>query len=246
MALTNAELKARWPSGRQVIADIRSKTDTIILSFSTGKDSLAAWLLLREHFPNIIPVYKYSVPNLGFVERSLAYYERFFGTRIYRYPHPSFYRRLINLTFQAPENCAIIEAAQLPLFSHEDLMERVRQDRKLPPDTPVAVGTRACDSPQRRMAFARQGPVNEKRLSFYPVWDLNKADVVELIRKAGVLLPAEYRIFGRSMDGIDFRFLYGIRQHWPEDYQRILDFFPLASLELFRYECAMKAKGATP
>ena len=77
--------------------------DTAILAFSTGKDSIAAWLQMRRYFKRIVPYYCYSVPNLGFVERSLAYYEDFFGTHIYRLPHRSLYRCLRGLVFQPPE-----------------------------------------------------------------------------------------------------------------------------------------------
>jgi 3'-phosphoadenosine 5'-phosphosulfate sulfotransferase (PAPS reductase)/FAD synthetase len=244
--MTNDELRRLWPNGREVAEAMRGRSDACILSFSCGKDSLAAWLVLREVFEpeKITPVYKYLVPGLAFVERSLAYYEDFFGCRIRRYPHPSFYRWLVRLVYQAPQNCALIEAARLPEFSHEHLMERVREDCGLAADTWVAVGTRACDSPTRRMAFARHGPTNETRQSFMPVWDWSKSDVVGAIRKAGVKLPADYRVFGRSFDGIDFRFLYGIKKHWPADYARILEFFPLAELVIKRHEYAQEAEGA--
>jgi hypothetical protein len=43
----------------------------------------------------------------------------------------------------------------------------------------------------------------------------------------------EYEWFGRSFDGIDWRFLAPIKQHAPDDYARILDWFPLADLEVF-------------
>ena len=33
---------------------------------------------------------------------------------------------------------------------------------------------------------------------------------------------------------IDYRFLKPIHDNYPQDYERILDFFPLAGLELFR------------
>ena len=31
------------------LAEVRAETDTVMLSFSRGKDSLAAWCVLREH-----------------------------------------------------------------------------------------------------------------------------------------------------------------------------------------------------
>ena len=80
-----------------------------VLAFSAGKDSIAAWLALRELGIEVRPVYKFLVPGLAFVERSLAYYESHFGVPIARVPHPSLFRWLRILTFQAPEHCRILE-----------------------------------------------------------------------------------------------------------------------------------------
>ena len=238
---TTAELRQRWPHGTALFDEVRrlNGDGSIFLSFSAGKDSIVSWLVLREHFPHITPIYKYLIPGLEFVEESLAYYESFFGTRIIRVPHPSLYRMLRNFVFQPPgTHCRAIIGARLENFDHEGLLQAVAEDLGLDPVPFVAVGTRAADSPQRRMAFARSGPINQTRRSFYPVWDMSKAELVDLLRRSGVRLPAEYRVFGRSFDGIDFRFLHGIRQHWPADYARILEFFPLAELELKRHEYA--------
>jgi len=64
---------------------MRERSDTVILSFSNGKDSIAAWLVLRKYFPKIIPFYLYLIPDLEFVESGLTYYEDFFQTKILRY-----------------------------------------------------------------------------------------------------------------------------------------------------------------
>lgn len=243
--LTTEALRQRWPHGQELLDHVRELAagGPLFLSFSAGKDSLATWLVLRDHF-EIIPVYKYLVPGLEFVEESLAYYERWFGCRIHRVPHPSLYRWLNQLVFQPPERWKLIRKANLPDFTHEDLMRALAEDMGLDPQPWVCVGTRAVDSPARRMAFARTGPVNAARRSIYPVWDMDKATLVNLIRTAGVKLPAEYRVFGRSFDGLDFRFLYGIRQHWPRDYARILEWFPLCELELKRHEYAQAQAAA--
>src|SRR5688500_4971874 len=74
-----------------------------LLAFSTGKDSIGAYIQLRRHFTDIIPFYLYLVPDLEFVEESLTYYESIMGRRILRLPHPSLYRWLNNLVFQAPQ-----------------------------------------------------------------------------------------------------------------------------------------------
>ena len=119
---------------------------TAILSFSTGKDSIAAWLQMSKYFDRIYPVYLYLVPGLSFVEKSLEYYQDFFKTRIIQLPHPSLYRMLNSFTFQAPENCAVIEEMGLPEFEYLDIYQIIREDYNLPAATPAASGVRARDS----------------------------------------------------------------------------------------------------
>ena len=233
-------------SGPDTIAALKERTDTVMLSFSAGKDSIAAWLALRDHF-QIVPVFMYLVPGLSFVDEALAYYEEVFGTHIIRMPNPRLYDMLGEMVFQPPENCAVIEELGLPEFrySNDDLFELVREDWKLPKETWVAVGVRAADSPNRRASINKYGSSREKRKPpiAYPIWDMNKAELIHLIRTAGVKLPVDYKLFARSFDGIDLRFVYPIAKHYPEDYKRILEFFPLADLELFRYECHLRHVG---
>jgi 3'-phosphoadenosine 5'-phosphosulfate sulfotransferase (PAPS reductase)/FAD synthetase len=227
-------------SGEKVIQTIQARTDTIILSFSCGKDSIAAWLELRKRkyaFKRIIPVYMWLVPELEFVEESLAYYEQFFHTRIYRIPHPSFYRWLNNFTFQAPERCHIIEEINFPQPNYDDLVGWLAEDLGYKEKPWMATGVRAADSPTRRAAITRYGAINERRRTFFPVWDWNKARLIEEINAAGVKLPVDYRLFGRSFDGIDRRFMEPLQEHYPSDYRRILQFFPLADIDIFRRKC---------
>jgi len=108
------------------------------------------------------------------------------------------------------------------------------------PDAWVAVGTRAADSPIRLANIRRYGSANPKRRSFLPVYDWKIARLCEIIKAAGLKLPVDYRLFGRSFDGIDFRFLKPIKDNFPKDYQRILAWFPLAELEIKRREFAAR------
>ena len=88
----------------------------------------------------------------------------------------------------------------------------------------------------RRSAVNQYGPINWKRNTFWPVWDMYKDELISLIEASQVRLPIDYKLFGRSFDGIDYRFTKPIRDNLPEDYQRILDWFPLAHLDIYRYE----------
>jgi hypothetical protein len=208
----------------------------VILSFSCGKDALGAYLQLRRHFADIHLLYLYLVPGLSFVEEALAYYERQFGRRICRLPHPSLYRMLNEGLYQTPDRYEVIRNLGLPDFDYDDCYRVYREDHGLPDAVFAASGVRAADSPDRRTAIARHGPINLKRRTFFPVYDWNKARLLDEIKASGSKLSPEYRLFGRSFDGIDYRFIKPIREHSAADYERIKQFFPLIDVELYRYE----------
>jgi 3'-phosphoadenosine 5'-phosphosulfate sulfotransferase (PAPS reductase)/FAD synthetase len=206
--------------------------DTVLLAFSGGKDAISAWLAVRDHF-RVVPYFMYLVPGLEFIEESLSYYERVLGTRIIRVPHPSLFRCLNNLVFQPPERRALIARARLDNLDYKDIQDLLRADHGIP-RAYVATGVRAADSPLRRLAVMRHGVINDKKKQFWPVHDWRIADVWREIGAAGIKLPVDYEMFGRSFDGLDYRFLKPIKDRFPRDYARILEWFPLADLEIFR------------
>lgn len=219
----------------EIRADLAAEGRPVLLAFSCGKDAIATWLALQDSGIEVIPYYLYYLPGLAFIEASLDRFEREFGASIARYPHPSIYRMLNNLVFQPPERCAIIEAAKLPTPTYEQMLTLVREDLGLPADTWVADGVRAADSIVRRASIIRHGPSKRRSGKVSAIWDWRKAEVLGRIHDAGIDLPVDYEWFGRSFDGIDRRFLEPLSIHAPEDYRRVLDWFPLAELELMRY-----------
>lgn len=225
------------PTGEEVIARIRAEQGPrTMLGFSRGKDALAAWIAMRPHFDDIVPYHLYLVPGLSFVEESLDYYERKFGRRIISLPHPTLYRWLTNFQFQSPSNARVIAAAGLPKFGYADIYKLVRQIEGLPDGTLAATGVRAADSPDRRVSLMSHGPISWNAEQYYPIWDWNKERLMGEIEKSGIGLPADYDLFGRSFDGLDLRFVYPLKQKRPDDYRRILEWFPLVEMEVWRYE----------
>jgi len=228
------------PPSEQVREQLAVEGRPVLVAFSGGKDAIAAELALADAGVETILVYLYYIPGrrpgrtLAFVEEGLTDLEQSLGKIVHRYPNPSLYRWLNNLVFQPPERCAIIEAAAFPDVTHDEMWELIRKDLGLPADTWVADGVRAADSIARRTSLVRSGLLKPKHHKVSPIGDWLKAEVLERIAAAGIALPVDYEWFGRSFDGIDHRFLAPIREHAPADYQRILDWFPLAELELVR------------
>lgn len=231
--------KLEYTNSAELCERMAAECDTAILAFSTGKDSIAAWLQLRKYFKRIIPYYCYLVPGLQFVEDSLKYYEDFFGCHIYRLPHKGLFVWLNALVWQPPYRAPIITMNVLPdidEYNDDVIGDIIRGAEGLPESAYIATGIRMADSPFRRISIKSHGAINHNTKHFYPVYDWVKEDLIREIDEAGVKLPVDYRMFGRTFDGTDYRFLKPMKEWFPDDYERLLEWYPYAELEIARRE----------
>lgn len=205
-----------------------------LIAFSRGKDALAAYLVAREHGLELCAFHMHLVPGLEFVAENLDYYRRALGIEIVDIPHPSLARMLDAAVFQPFHRLQDLDRAPKEL-SYPEVYSVMRRHYGLPDGALTASGVRACDSIIRRISFQKGGHVRLKSQTFYPVWNYNKAATMDVIARSGIQLAVDYELFGRSFDGIDYRFLAPLAKHRPADYRRILEWFPLAEMELFRH-----------
>lgn len=232
-----------WPRGNDLFKKIADVSPTILLSFSLGKDSIGAWIALKESglFERIVPFYGYLVPGLRFIDESIAYYEDVFQTKIHKYPSPSFYRMLKSGSMMPLWNARFMREIDLNTnWDYDDLAEMICEDLELDEDTYVATGIRAIDNMTRLASMKKNGPVSTNLLKFHPIWDWNKNMLMTRIHRAEINLPADYLAFGRSYDGLDRRFIGPIKSLWPDDYRRIKEFFPLIDTVLWRERYARR------
>ena len=178
----------------------------------------------------------YTVPNLEFVEKSLRYYEDWFGCHIIRMPHPALYRMWNNFTDQAPENLRIIEEAMLPHFTDWHTCDLIRQTDPALKNAYQANGVRSADSIVRRQSMIKHGQVNHKDMKYFPVFDYKKEDMIRELEAAKIALPIDYEWFGRSFDGIDYRYTSVLKEKAPEDFERIKQAFPMIELDILRMQ----------
>lgn len=230
------------PSGAEVCRIVRKETGgKTMLAFSGGKDSVAAYLAIRDKFDEVIPIHFYRIPGLEFVEENLAYYEKhlFGGRHIIRLPHPALYRWLNNLVYVPPHHAPVIDAANLEIYQYTDLHDLVRMQYGLP-DAFCATGVRAADSPMRRISIMQHSPILRASRQYFPVWDWKRADLLAAFKKEGIKLSTDYHAFGRSFDGIDARFMIPLRDTFPRDFAKVLEWFPFVEADIFRHERMQK------
>lgn len=225
-------------SGTRTIQKVARDYSQSILAFSTGKNAVAAYLAIRDSFTEIYPYYLYLVPELEFVEEQLVLYERQFDFKITRLPHPALYQMLRAHVFQPPANVAVIDKAKLEDFDFTDIRRMMCRKFNLPHNTPVANGTRVEHSSKQRLSMQRHGSIVKSQCQYYPVWDWKKGDLLRCFKQHNIRLGSDYRVFGCSFDSLDLRFLLPVKELYPEDYRKILEYFPLCDLEIYRWECA--------
>jgi len=218
----------------QRIRDI--SCDKVVLAFSTGKDAISCWLQLRRYF-DVVPFYRYIVPDLEFVEESLTYYEKRLGAKIHRYPSVSFLSMLWNAQFQTPRRALLI-LRELELFSdvgYDDIVDDIHYLEGCP-NAWSASGIRQGDSLARWVNIEKYGPWRPNSLEFFPAYDWNLDRMDREISGAGLKLPIDYRIWNRSFDSPRARFLVGLKKHFPRDYRKILDWYPMLEADVYRRE----------
>ncbi len=227
------------PSDQQpeIIRELQGGSNTVLLAFS-GKDSLAAWLYLKDHNFDVIPYWCYTVRGLSYDEQMLTYYENYFKTKIIRYPHFNMYLYLGNYEFQPPERVWVIDALGLAdqEYDYRGIEEDLIAKLKLPPTTYTAQGLRSADNQQRARMVQQNGSIGVKRRYWWCVWDWNLDDCIKRIKAEGLMLPALYSIIGSTGDVWDYRVLKEIKTHYPKDFEKIKQVYPLIELEFFRYE----------
>lgn len=208
-----------------------------LLAFSAGKDSIAAYLQMKKYFNEIVLYYLYLIPGLEFVEKALIYYEKKFDVKILRLPNPRFYEMLNAGVFMPKGRRYTMANLRLPVFSNEDIQTGIKEDYfNSNYDLYTGIGIRENDNLVRRMCIKKTGAVNEKKKTFYPVYDWSNEKLRSEIEKAGISLSDDYRVWGCSFDGLHNKFLKGLKENYPADYEKCKYYFPLLDTELLRYK----------
>ena len=64
--------------------------------------------------------------------------------------------------------------------------------------------------------------------------------LMDEIERSGVSLPPDYTFLPRSFDGFSYLYLIPLKERYPRDYERVLEWFPLARAELLRFEISQR------
>lgn len=250
MPITLEGVGSHWDSSQTIRRKYADSGEPVILSFSRGKDSIAAWLALLDDGvqpSQIHPIYYDTAPGMRFIREDLDYWEEQFEQHITVLPSPALYGMLFSFVYQPPTRTGYIEALIAAVGkppTYQELEQLYRQGKNLPDSTPVLTGVRASDSIARSTYIKRSGPYSAEKKRMATIWDWTQTECYERIADAGLRLPIDYEWFkrngrknsGRSFDGVAYQFTRGLKENAPDDYAVLKEWFPLIDLDHFRHE----------
>ena len=199
-------------------------TDDVIVAYSGGKDSVITLDLCSKYFRTVHAFFMYQVPNLSFQESVLSWAEKRYGIEIYRIPHfevSDFYR---GGTYCKPD-------LAVPTVKIADIYAHVRGAFNC---HWIAAGERAKDSIIRNAMIKKSGSIDIKRGRFFPLAYWSKAHVIKYIDTNQLKISPEARLLGHSFRSLEHKDLALVRQHYPQDYEKIKKAFPEVEVSFAR------------
>lgn len=201
-------------------------TDSVIVGFSGGKDSIVTLDLCFKYFKNVVPFFMYLVPDLEFQEKTLRWYENKYDTEIIRIPHFECSNFLKYGSFTLADwNVDIVGINDTYAYLREKTGYHW-----------IAAGERCADSIVRNAMIKKSGSIDYKRGRFYPLAYWKKNEVLQYIKQKKLYLSSEQKKIGFSFRSLAGEELAVIKEHYPADFQKIKAVYPFCEAGIKRYE----------
>ena len=214
----------------------------VTIGFSTGKDSLVGIDLLKKAGIEFIPIYFYIVPDLQFIENTIKRYEVLFDMKVVRLPHPVLYDYINHQDWQPLDRTMTIGQFNLGKITFRLLTNMYLQSKKIKGFDYDCNCMKMADSLNRRLLLRNKPDIDSKTKTIYLTKYFSTGQCFAYLKENNIPLSDDYRIFGRSFDGLSYHFLMGVKKYYPEDYERIKEYWPLIDAEIMRYEIVKKQK----
>ena len=216
---------------KKLITEFAKKTDSVIVYFSCGKDSIVLLDLCHKYFKNLSVWFFYLVKDLSFQENYLQFVERKYNIKINRIPHFQLSSMIKNYVYRPVDNCS----KKIQVIKPNDIDLYIRQQAGF---EYITSGEKGYDSIPRRAMLKKCHGIDEKRKRMFPLTVWNDKAIWEYIKKNKLPIPADYRLFGHSFGRLWVEELTAIKNNYPNDYSKILEVFPYAESAIKRAEFA--------
>lgn len=215
-------------SANAVIAHIAQQTNKCLLFCSLGKDSLVLLDLIYPHFKHIVCVFMYFVKDLEHIDMYIRYIcKRYPNILFVQIPH-------WNLTYILRGGLYCVPNPDVKLLKLADIIKAMRLTYKI---DFCFLGMKKADSMNRRLmlnAYAQN--FYENKGLVYPLAEWTQRDILAYMRQHHLPQPVRYSKNASNGCGFNIDCFLWLRQHFPQDLQKIYDAFPLSQRILYEYD----------
>jgi len=186
-------------------------TDSVLVGFSGGKDSVVTLDLCMKYFKNVVPYFMYLVKGLEFQEKTIRYYENKYDVEMLRVPHFMLSDFLRYGSFRMPD-------LDVPIIKTVDLYNYMRNETGI---YWICAGERISDSIVRRAMIKNSGTIDSKRGRIYPVAQWNKSNIMSYLKINKLPLSLENKTLGFSFRSLMGEDMIKIKECFPDDFEKI-------------------------
>lgn len=200
----------------------------VLVSYSGGKDSLITLDMTVKHYgpAKVEAFFMYLVPDMDYSRAICQYAEDRFGVRVHQTQH-------WNVTDMLRDGIFCQERPDCPKIKVRDVEEamRVKTGKYW-----IGLGYRKQESLERRGMLVKDWPggIGRKRGGFTPIGEWSTKDVLAYVRRERLALHRIGTTISTGV-GLDPETMHHFREHWPDDYRRILRVFPYARAQADRW-----------
>ena len=191
----------------------------------------------------VIPVYFYICPGIEFIEENIRLYERFYGIKVIRLPHPML-QDFINYThFQPLHKAKFIDqfyAKGDQYQSFQGIMQWYFKKEGISCEYDVNC-MKMADSINRRLFLRKLPDIDHDKKVIYLGKYLRNSEIWPYLKENKIPITRDYELFGRSADNLlNYQYIINIKKEYPDDFNTIKSYFPFIELEILRYESYLK------
>ena len=220
------------------IPKIKEKVN--ILHFSTGADSVACYLRLKEWGIEPILIYDYYLPHIPMVDNYIDYFEKKFNVHIYRLPSEFCVRWIDNALFQLPVKAredfrnATTELGFYKITNNSNRKSILKALGLKKEQVVFHKGIKYDDGCWRRITIMKNGVYSEANHTFFPIASFQVSDIISILEKYDCKLPIEYNWLGVSFEWLESRNINFMIRDCPASYEYIKRYFPLVDVLKYR------------
>src|SRR5262249_8288510 len=219
----------------EVFKRTRRLTDRATVAFSTGKDALVVLDVASCMGFKLAGYFMYLVPGLRCQESYLKLIEARYRIEILRVPHLALSELIKSNTYRF--DSAPGEKVQYTEF--RDLRAYVRKQTG---NDWIISGEKKTDSLQRRGMLSDFNCIDEKNQNAFPLADWSDKRVWTYINLHRLPICPTYGAHAiHSYEPHDPKAILAMQAHYPDDVERVLEYFPLLRAEIVKQQIRKRA-----